>query len=74
MAEDGCWGAMCDFTGSKTESDAKLGRCTDTSGYLANAEINELIKLSGGVQMFHDNGSNTDFILYEGLNPYKPVS
>jgi hypothetical protein len=67
MAQDGCWGPMCEFTGSKTQSDATPGRCTKTPGYLAVAEINEIIKLFGGdTQMFHDHESNTDVLLYEG--------
>ncbi|KHO00990.1 glycoside hydrolase family 18 protein [Metarhizium album ARSEF 1941] len=66
MAKDGCWGPMCDFTGSRAESNASPGRCTKTAGYLAYAEINEIIKAGGDVQTFHDGGSNTDVLLYNG--------
>ncbi|KAL7629535.1 hypothetical protein AAE478_001056 [Parahypoxylon ruwenzoriense] len=66
MAQDGCWGPMCDFTGSRTQSDAQPGRCTKTGGYLAAAEINEIIQRSDGVQIFHDGDSNTDVMLYKG--------
>ncbi|KAI1772844.1 carbohydrate-binding module family 24 protein [Hypoxylon cercidicola] len=65
MAVDGCWGPMCDFTGTRTESDAQPGRCTKTGGYIANAEINELIR-TGAVQQLHDGDSNTDVLLYNG--------
>lgn len=65
MAVDGCWGPMCDFTGTRTESDAQAGRCTKTGGYIANAEIDELIKTTG-VQQHHDAASNTDVLLYKG--------
>ena len=65
MAVDGCSGPMCDFTGTKSRSDAKPGRCTDTGGYISNAEINEIIG-KGGSQHFHDGASNTDVMLYQG--------
>lgn len=57
---------MCDFTGSMTQSDAAPGRCTKTGGYLAHAEINEIIKVGSGVRMFHDGASNSDIMLYNG--------
>ncbi|PVH83223.1 carbohydrate-binding module family 24 protein [Cadophora sp. DSE1049] len=66
MAQDGCWGPTCDFTGSRTVSDANPGRCTKTGGYLAAAEINEVIKRGDGAQTFHDDASNTDVMLYKG--------
>ena len=67
MAKDGCYGPMCEFTGSRTESDAKPGRCTKTSGYLANAEINKIL-LSGKMsKAFYDKNSQSNVILYEGL-------
>jgi hypothetical protein len=67
MAKEGCWGPTCDFTGSRTQSDAAPGRCTKTGGYLAYAEINELIGTADGLRMFHDGKSNSDIILYNGL-------
>ena len=39
MAKKGCMGPMCRFTGSRTISDAAPGPCTNTSGYIASAEI-----------------------------------
>jgi hypothetical protein len=59
---------MCDFTGTKARSDATPGRCTKTSGYLSLAEINEIIKRSGGgtFQTFYDDASQTDVLLYNG--------
>lgn len=67
MAEPGCWGPMCDFTGSRTESNATPGRCTGTAGYLANAEIYEIISRRGfdEVIVFYDEGSNADVLLYD---------
>lgn len=43
MSERGCRGEMCTFTGDARTSHAKRGKCTDTAGYIANAEINEII-------------------------------
>jgi hypothetical protein len=70
MAVDGCWGPMCDFTGSRTVSNAQPGRCTKTGGYISNAEINELIRKGDGVKQMHDDASNTDVLLYRGMSYY----
>lgn len=67
LSKEGCWGPTCDFTGSRTQSDAKPGRCTNTGGYLAYAEITELIMNAEGLRMFHDGKSNSDILLYNGL-------
>lgn len=67
MVQDGCWGPLCEFTGSRTQSDAQPGRCTKTAGYISFAEINEIIKRGDGVNVFHDDASNTDVMLYKGL-------
>lgn len=64
MAQAGCWGPMCEFTGSRDQSDATPGRCTKTAGYIANAEINELIRQ--GAQSIYDGTSDTDVVLYNG--------
>jgi hypothetical protein len=66
MATDGCWGPMCEFTGSRTKSDATPGRCTGEGGYIALAEINEILGRSVGARSFHDSASNSDIILYKG--------
>ncbi|KAI9163903.1 Killer toxin subunits alpha/beta [Paramyrothecium foliicola] len=65
MASDGCYGPMCELTGTRTESDAQPGRCTGTGGYISNAEIFEPIN-SGVARQFHDRGSNSDYIVYNG--------
>ncbi|KAM0469616.1 hypothetical protein ACHAPX_010395 [Trichoderma viride] len=43
MAQAGCTGEMCIFTGTPRVSNAAKGACTDTAGYISNAEINEII-------------------------------
>ncbi|KAJ9421240.1 hypothetical protein FOXG_17685 [Fusarium oxysporum f. sp. lycopersici 4287] len=66
MAKDGCWGPMCEFTGSRTDSDAAPGRCTKTGGYLAYAEIMEIINAKSGAETFYDKSSQSDVMLYKG--------
>jgi len=66
MAKDGCWEPMCEFTGARNKSDAHPGRCTKEGGYLAYAEIDEIISKGEG-KTLHDGGSNTDILLYKGL-------
>lgn len=74
MEQAGCWGPTCKFTGTRLESHATPGRCTGTKGYIADAEINEIIsggispkRDSGGrvVTHFLDTGSNTDILVYD---------
>lgn len=67
MAVPGCWGPDCSFTGTDTQSDAKPGRCTKTGGYLANAEINELIFQSDYVYTTFDNTSFSDIAIIGGM-------
>ena len=43
MEQAGCTGLMCKFIGSALVSNVFKGRCTQTSGYISNAEINEII-------------------------------
>ncbi|EXM30032.1 hypothetical protein FOTG_05063 [Fusarium oxysporum f. sp. vasinfectum 25433] len=42
MAKKGCAGPMCTFLGSSTESLARKGVCTGESGYISNAEIDNI--------------------------------
>ncbi|KAL7962511.1 hypothetical protein V8C34DRAFT_325324 [Trichoderma compactum] len=66
MATNGCWGPMCDFTGTRLQSDAKPGRCTKAPGYVAYAEINEIVRSGDGAQTFRDTSSDSDMMLYKG--------
>ena len=70
MAQDGCWGPMCDFTGSKMKSDAKPGRCTNSGGYLADAEVVEIIRRGQSTRNFYDDASNSDIMLSQGRLQY----
>ncbi|KFY07990.1 hypothetical protein V492_06644 [Pseudogymnoascus sp. VKM F-4246] len=61
MATAGCDSENCLFTGSPRLSNAAVGRCTDTAGYISNAEIDEII-LKGNVKQWKKEGS--DFLVY----------
>lgn len=74
MAEAGCWGPNCKFTGDRVTSYATAGRCTDTRGYIADAEINEIIRGVGAngkrqnnrvTAKFLDTSSNSDILVYD---------
>ncbi|KAL3480972.1 hypothetical protein BJX99DRAFT_253957 [Aspergillus californicus] len=74
MAKEGCTGPICPFTGSSTESDAAKGVCTDTGGYIASAEIREIIGFGEDseytnitTETWHDGASNSDILVYNGL-------
>jgi GH18 family chitinase len=44
MADSSCTGVTCNFTGSPKLNNAEPGMCTDTSGYIADAEMQALIE------------------------------
>ncbi|KAL4905791.1 hypothetical protein BDW74DRAFT_184860 [Aspergillus multicolor] len=62
MAEEGCTGPTCGFTGDRYNSDAQKGSCTATAGYISNAEINRLLTLGDNVKSWHDGASNSDIM------------
>ncbi|KAJ6559463.1 glycoside hydrolase superfamily [Mycena vulgaris] len=64
MTTPGCTGPMCTYTGPA--SGAAPGPCTQTPGYIAHAEINEIIA-KGGVQTFHDHDSDSDIMVYNSV-------
>ena len=75
MAQEGCFGEMCRYLGTGPQGKTSLaakGSCTNTAGYLANAEIREIISLaqdpeSGYTAMtYHNHASNSDVLVYDG--------
>ncbi|KAK1146884.1 hypothetical protein N8T08_002210 [Aspergillus melleus] len=70
MADPSCTGPMCKFTGSFTDSTAQHGVCTDTGGYISNAELqlisdNALLGYSGyHAKSWHDDASDSDIMVY----------
>lgn len=66
MTEAGCWGPECLFTSSRTNSDVTKGVCTGTVGYIAGAEIAEIMEDSSRVvKSFVDLISNSDVLVYD---------
>ncbi|KAL4916199.1 glycoside hydrolase superfamily [Aspergillus aurantiobrunneus] len=57
-----CTGFNCKYTGPS--SGATPGSCTDTAGYLANAEINQIIDADDNVQQFKDDESDSNILVY----------
>lgn len=49
MAEAGCDGPQCTYLGSAGDSQASPGECTQTAGYISNAEINQIVANSSRV-------------------------
>ncbi|KAM7212489.1 hypothetical protein V8F06_012111 [Rhypophila decipiens] len=69
MASAGCWGPKCQYLGDRLNSPAKAGVCTGTGGYIADAEIGEIVgnkKRAGRVvTSFVDASSNSDILVYD---------
>ncbi|OLN89004.1 Killer toxin subunits alpha/beta 6 [Colletotrichum chlorophyti] len=65
MSSASCRGPDCTFLGDRLSSPAKVGRCTGTGGYLANAEINEIIEAGGAIKQWRDD-TDSDYLVYEG--------
>ncbi|RHZ56572.1 uncharacterized protein CDV56_100433 [Aspergillus thermomutatus] len=66
MAEAGCWGPDCVYTGDRLNSNAKKGKCTGTAGYIADAEIAEILNEPDRVvKHFVDSSSNSDVLVYD---------
>ncbi|EHK19253.1 glycoside hydrolase family 18 protein [Trichoderma virens Gv29-8] len=68
MADAGCYGPDCTFLGSADDSQAAPGPCTQTAGYISNAEIQEILANSSRVnQNFIDAASNTNILVYDDI-------
>ncbi|KAL5089523.1 hypothetical protein Trisim1_005218 [Trichoderma cf. simile WF8] len=68
MAKAGCTGPDCTFTGANGQSNAAKGRCTNASGYLSNAEINEIIsKPSKSKKTWFDKDTASNYLVYDDV-------
>lgn len=54
---------MCTYLGGK-ESPAKKGECTATGGYLANAEIKDLMNMEGS-KSWYDEKTRSNYLVYD---------
>jgi len=69
MKDPRCSGPTCKFTGSFNISHAEPGVCTDTSGYISEAEIRRIIRQdeaegTGAVKTFFDSSSQSDLMTW----------
>ncbi|POR39606.1 Uncharacterized protein TPAR_00202 [Tolypocladium paradoxum] len=68
MTDSRCVGPMCTYTGKSDSSNAYKGRCTDTAGYISNAEIDEIIKDNPAGytlrRQIFDSNSESNILIY----------
>ncbi|KAK4450329.1 killer toxin subunits alpha/beta-like protein [Podospora aff. communis PSN243] len=62
MTTPGCTGPTCTYTGPA--SGATPGKCTDTAGYLSNAEIREILATNPTAKTTFDRETETDILVY----------
>lgn len=67
MADPGCDGQDCFYLGDKVTSMATKGPCTDTAGYISNAEIKAILSDATRVtNSYVDSHSNSNILVYDG--------
>lgn len=64
MSLPGCDGPMCTYTGPA--SGAKPGLCTQTAGYISNAEIQDIIQRDPTAKVRYDQASDSNILTYGG--------
>jgi GH18 family chitinase len=70
MTDPKCTGPQCTFTGSFSVSNAEPGECTNSPGYLANAEIRKIIydfkykKAGVTANSWYDAASDSDILTF----------
>ncbi|KAI0902967.1 class V chitinase Chi100 [Ustulina deusta] len=62
MTTAGCWTEQCTYTGP--DSGAYPGLCTTTPGYLANYEIEQILRHNPTAQIFRDDSSFSDIVVF----------
>ncbi|KAA8646796.1 uncharacterized protein ATNIH1004_005471 [Aspergillus tanneri] len=62
MTKAGCTGPMCRFVGP--DSGAAKGECTDTAGYISDAEIYRILDEDDTAETFYDNSSDSNILVY----------
>ncbi|CAK7209595.1 hypothetical protein SCUCBS95973_000493 [Sporothrix curviconia] len=69
MADAGCVGSMCQYTGGYGASTAQPGACTETAGYIGNAEIADYVYGNqSGTQTWYDAASDSSFTVFANDN------
>jgi chitinase len=66
MNDASCSGPFCTYSGDKNHSMAYAAPCTSTSGYIANAEIHDIIKNGSFsiVNSYIDTDSDSNILIY----------
>ncbi|KAH7010890.1 glycoside hydrolase superfamily, partial [Microdochium trichocladiopsis] len=67
MADPNCSSPSCKYLGTRLDSPAKKGKCTNTGGYLANGEIDAIKSGSAPFRELYDGGSDSDILIYDGV-------
>jgi hypothetical protein len=69
MADASCYGPTCFYTGTASQSNAEVGPCTGTAGYISDAEVNEIITNNASRinQNFLDPTSNSRIVVYDNI-------
>ncbi|KAJ5097120.1 hypothetical protein N7456_007841 [Penicillium angulare] len=62
MTTEGCWTDMCTYTGP--DSGATPGQCTQTAGYIADAEIDSIIADNPSAEVYWDDNSYSNIVVY----------
>ncbi|KAL4997043.1 hypothetical protein BDV10DRAFT_186556 [Aspergillus recurvatus] len=62
MIEAGCTGPMCKYVGP--DSGAAKGECTNTAGYIADAEICRISDEDATAETYYDNSSDSNILVY----------
>ena len=73
MADPNCKGPTCKFLGTREYSPATPGVCTQTGGYISNAEIRQQMAIysaGGGVsyESYYDEASDSDIAIFGGTD------
>ncbi|OOF93333.1 glycoside hydrolase family 18 protein, partial [Aspergillus carbonarius ITEM 5010] len=59
MASAGCYSSSCTWTAEEAP-----GPCTQTTGFISNAEINQILAENSDAERIFDEGSDSDILVY----------
>ncbi|KAF3384828.1 hypothetical protein F1880_001969 [Penicillium rolfsii] len=67
MADAGCYGPDCFYTGTAMHSNAEPGVCTGQAGYIANAEIKQILSDPSRVNQHFIDDSDSNILVYDNI-------
>lgn len=59
MTTAGCWTSSCTWDAAGAE-----GPCTQTAGYISNAEINQILAQNSNAQLLYSSADETNILIY----------